>query len=175
MENGIKKFIGGKPDQFKYMGMAETHPDIVYVTNVGTDGPPPNHYTVYKTTDGGKNWKHCFYNDYRQPGCNTEVSWISYDRSRGYGDRALSFSVNAGNPDQVFYTNYGEIFITINGGKSWYQSFSRRSKGQGKPGQDFRHRHENHHGLTSELGAEDIFAMQSVHHMTQILFSCLRT
>ena len=133
MGSGIRTRVDGKPDQYMFLGMAETAPDTLYVTNTGTDGPPPDHYTVFRTDDAGKTWKDCFYNDPRRPGCNTEVGWLTYDRSRGFGDRALSFAVNAGNPRQAFYTNYGEVFITVDGGASWYQAFSRRAAGQGKP------------------------------------------
>jgi len=131
---------GKDPDQFMYMSMAATCPDTVYVTNTGTDGAPPEHYTVFRTDDGGRTWKDCFYNDPRggNKACNTEVGWLTYDRSRGFGDRALSFNVNQGNPDEVFYSNFGEIFITTNGGKNWYQAFSRRADGQGAPGRDQR-------------------------------------
>jgi photosystem II stability/assembly factor-like uncharacterized protein len=135
MGDGIRLTAGGNMDQFVFLSMAQTHPDTVYVTNEGTDGPPPNHYTVYRTDDAGKTWQDCFYNDPRSgaAGCNAEVGWLTYDRSRGFGDKALSFGVNAGNPDQVFYTNYGEVFITNDGGKSWQQAFTRQAAGQGKP------------------------------------------
>ncbi len=134
MGEGIRTKAGNGPDQFMFMGMAQTNPDILYVTNTGTDDPPPNHYTVFRTDDAGKTWKDCFYNDPRQAGSNSDVGWLLYDRSRGFGDRALGFGVNAGDPDEVFYTNFGEVFMTTNGGKSWYQTFTRRAEGQGQPG-----------------------------------------
>ena len=130
--------LRGRPDQFKFMAMAETHPETVYVTNQGTDDPPPNHYTVFRTDDAGGHWRDVFYNEPRNAGCNTDVGWLTYDRTRGFGDRALGFNVNAGNPDEVFYTNFGEIFITINGGKTWYQAYSRRAESEGKPGKGQR-------------------------------------
>jgi photosystem II stability/assembly factor-like uncharacterized protein len=72
-------------------------------------------------------------NDTRYKENNSEVGWLLYESSRGWGDFALGFGVNAANPDQVFYTNYGEVFITMNGGKSWYQAFSKHIEGQGTP------------------------------------------
>ncbi len=138
MGAGINTRVTGEVDQFMFMAMASNHPDTLFVTNIGGDGPPPNHYTVFRTDDAGKTWKDCFYNDPRNAGSNTEVGWLLYDRSRGFGDRAQSFNVNAGNPDELFYTNDGEVFISTNGGKSWYQAYSRRAAGQGNPGRGQR-------------------------------------
>ena len=112
-------------DQYIYLGMAETHPDTVYVTNRGTGYDPPFGYTVYRSDNAGKAWRACFFNEPRWKECNTEVGWLYYDRSRGWGGVAQTFTVNAGNPDQAFYTNDGEVFITMNGGKSWYQAYSK--------------------------------------------------
>ena len=137
MGEGINTKVSGDLDEYMFMGMAETRPDTVYVTNTGTDDPPPNHYTVFRTDDAGKTWKDCFYNGLGKDS-NTEVGWLTFDRSRGFGDRALGFAVNAGNPDEVFYTNYGEVFITTDGAKSWRQAYTRRAEGQGAPGRGQR-------------------------------------
>ncbi|MFC1452034.1 WD40/YVTN/BNR-like repeat-containing protein [Verrucomicrobiota bacterium] len=142
MGAGINKEIGkheygaGDIDQFVFLGQAETHPDIIYVTNLGTGYHPPHHFTVYRSEDAGKTWRDVMFNDPRtgESENNTEVGWLLWDRSRGYGDHALDFNVNPGDPNQLFYTNFGEIFISMDGGKSWYQAFSARAERQGKPG-----------------------------------------
>ncbi len=144
MGEGINKEIGKHPygasdiDQYQFLGQAETVPGTVYVTNLGTGYDPPYHYTVYRSDDAGEHWRDCFFNDPRFKENNTEVGWLTYDRSRGYGDDALGFAVNAGSPDQLFYTNDGEVFMSMNGGKSWYQAFSRHAEGQGPPGTGHR-------------------------------------
>ena len=131
---GKHEYGAGDIDQFNFLGQAEDRPDTVYVTNRGTGYHPPHHYTVHRTDDAGKTWRHCLFNDPRSKANNAEVGWLFYDRSRGYGDYALGFGVNAANPDQLMYTNYGEVFITMSGGKSWYQAYSRFAEETLKPG-----------------------------------------
>ncbi|MFC1451738.1 WD40/YVTN/BNR-like repeat-containing protein [Verrucomicrobiota bacterium] len=142
MGEGINKNIGkleygaSDIDQYMFLGQAETHPKRIYVTNHGTGYSPPHHYTVFRSDNAGDTWQHTMFSDPRKteiPENNTDVGWLLYDRSRGYGSYALDFNVNAGNPDQLFYSNFGEIFISMDGGKSWYQAYSKRIEGQGTP------------------------------------------
>lgn len=120
-------------DQYHFLAQAETVPDTIYVTNRSTGYYPPHAWTVYRSDDAGKNWRACFFNDHRFKEFNTELSWLYYDHSRGFGDQAWGFNVNAANPEQVFYTNFAEIFMTTDGGKKWAQIQSRREDGQGPP------------------------------------------
>ena len=134
-ELGQKDQYGaGDIDQFFFLAQAENRPETVYVTNLGTGYHPPYHYTAYLSDDAGTTWRACLFNDPRFKAYNTEVGWLTYDRSRGFGGNALGFGVNAGNADEAFYSNYGELFVTTDGGGRWRQVFTRRADEAPKPG-----------------------------------------
>ncbi|HUU43253.1 MAG TPA: hypothetical protein VMX57_05705, partial [Planctomycetota bacterium] len=151
-ESAMGEGINKGNDQFTFIAQAETHPDIVYVTDQGT-GDGRNSYTVYRTTDAGKTWRFSYMSDPRYDFNNTEVGWLYYEASRGWGDDANGFGVNAGNPDQALYTNDGEVFITTDGAKTWYQAYSKHAEGQGAPAKGQR---------WSGIGLEDTSCWQYV-------------
>lgn len=112
-------------DQYYFVIQPEEEPETIYVTNRGTGYHPPHHYTVYRSTNAGKTWKDIFFNDPRFPQNNTKVGWLFHEKSRGFGDYALGFTINRRNAQQLLYTNYGEVFLTNNAGKKWKQIYSR--------------------------------------------------
>ena len=124
--------INAAGNEMRFIAQAETHPDVVYVADRGTGGGR-NSYTVYKSTDAGETWKFSYMSDPKFDYNNTEVGWLTYEAGRSWGEYAHGFGVNAGNPNQLFYTNFGEIFISDDGAKSWRQAFSKHVAGQGKP------------------------------------------
>lgn len=126
MGEGIHWKAGGQPDSYKFIAQPQNMPETVFTTNRGTEGDPPDHYTVFRTDDAGKTWKEIFFNNPRWPQNNTEVGWLFYDRSRGFGAQAQGFNCNQGSADEVFFTNDGEVFITTDGGKSWRQAYSKK-------------------------------------------------
>ncbi|HHN45853.1 MAG TPA: hypothetical protein ENN09_00290, partial [Planctomycetes bacterium] len=109
--------------EFVFAAMSREHPDICYVTDRGRQ------WTVYKTTDGGMSWTSCFRgparSGYSNP--NVELSWLA-EWTWGWGGPAIGFNVNHANPDVAMYTNTGELYITQDGGKSWYQAQSGKAE-----------------------------------------------
>ncbi len=137
MGKGLNTTLGkqlyGRSDiaQYLHVGMAETNLDVVWCTTRGTGYLPPYHWTVYRSTDRGKTWKATYYWDSRgKAKDNVEPTWLALDFTWGWGGPPLTFSVNPGNPDQAFYTNTGELFITDDGGRSWFNGTSRPLKGK---------------------------------------------
>jgi photosystem II stability/assembly factor-like uncharacterized protein len=89
---------------------------IVYVNIV-------NDYAVFKSADRGDSWKQVYTPSLS--GGNVEAGWLTYEWGPGWGGPLnLGFSVNAGRPDIVMGTNYGETILTRNGGVSWQQVYS---------------------------------------------------
>ena len=111
-------------DHYHFITQSEDDPNTVFVTNRGTGYHPPHHYTVYRSTNGGKTWEDIFFNDPRFKENNTQVGWLFHDKSRGFGDFALGFAINPRNAKQVLYTNFGEVFLTNNAGENWKQIYS---------------------------------------------------
>ena len=136
-ERAMGEGINTDGDQFTFIAQAETHPDVVYVADRGT-GDGRKSYTVYKSTDAGNTWQFSYMSDPRFDFNNTEVGWLTYEAGRSWGEYALGFNVNQGNPNQLFYTNFGEIFISDDGAKTWRQAFSKHAAGQGAPARGHR-------------------------------------
>jgi len=140
MGEGINTVIGKQDewarsdiDQYFNLAMADTDPDVVYVCNVGTGVFPPYAWTVYRTDNAGKSWRACFFSDARFKDVNSDLTWLYYDHSRGFGDMASGFCVNPSDSRQVLFVNMAEIFMTRDAGKSWSQLCSHRMS-PGKPG-----------------------------------------
>jgi len=142
MGKGINKRLGrvdtygaGSIAQYLLLGVAEGHPDTVYVTCRGTGYWPPYHSTVYRSDDGGKTWRYIFNPDFRYKEFNVEQGWLAYSLSWRWGGlhTATGFSVNPANPDVAMICNAGELFVTFDGGKHWRQAYTRYAPGQPKP------------------------------------------
>ncbi|HUU42444.1 MAG TPA: hypothetical protein VMX57_01610, partial [Planctomycetota bacterium] len=154
MGEGINTEIGTHPwgesdiDQYWFLGQDESLPETIYVTNRGTGYEPPYHYTVYRSEDAGDAWEDRFFNDPRFPDNNTEVGWLFWAESRGWGGPASGFTVNTGDADEVLYTNYGEVFLTTDAGLTWRQVYSHYADGQSPPTQ-------SNPGRWESIGLED--------------------
>ena len=115
--------------QYQFVDLDETKPRTVWATTRGTGYWPPKHWTVYRSDDAGATWRYTFTGDPRFENRNVRCGWVAYELSWGWGGPPLGFSVCAGNPDVAMYTNAGELFITTDGGKSWYNGFARPADG----------------------------------------------
>ena len=118
-------------DQYVHLALAQNNPNVVWVTSLGTGYLPPYFRTVYRTTDGGKHWKATYWWDSRDKGTdNVSPSWLGLDFNWGWGGGPNSFATNPAHPEWGFFTNNGELFITNNGGKSWFCANSKPAKGK---------------------------------------------
>jgi len=115
--------------QYRFVAMDETKPLTVWVTTRGTGYWPPYHWTVFRTDDGGEHWRYTFTGDPRSEERNVQCGWPTLETNWGYGGPPSGFSVCSGNADVAMYTNAGELFITTDGGKSWYNGFCRTAHG----------------------------------------------
>jgi photosystem II stability/assembly factor-like uncharacterized protein len=98
--------------------VADNNPDVIYVNNTS------NNFNIYKSVDKGSNWIQVY--SPSMNGGNVEHGWLSYELGIMWGGPlTLGFNINSANSDYVMGTNYGETFITTNGGTRWKQVFSR--------------------------------------------------
>lgn len=101
---------------YRFACMAETQPDIAYVT--ATRG-----WGIYRTEDGGATWKPVcqFLGDNR----NVTYGWLATEYGPGWGGSPGGFGVNPAHPEYAMFTNAGELFMTDNSGGRWTQAMSR--------------------------------------------------
>ncbi|MGD0091091.1 MAG: hypothetical protein ABSE73_14330 [Planctomycetota bacterium] len=122
--------------QYYLLGVAEGRPELVYVSCTGVEFLPPNHETVFRSDDAGQTWRYIFNRDIRYKECNLENGWIIYALGWGWGGfhtKEDGFFVNPKHPDVAMWTDFGELLITTDGGKSWRQSYSKYAPGQAAP------------------------------------------
>jgi photosystem II stability/assembly factor-like uncharacterized protein len=104
------------------LAVADNTPEIVYVGNLS------NTY-LYKTSNAGAGWVEIF--DGKIGTSLVEVGWMEYAWSwgmhLGWGGalgKEYGLNVNPANPDYLMGTNYGETFLTSDGGNTWKQVYS---------------------------------------------------
>ncbi len=115
--------------QYFFVATAAKTPQTVWTTTRGTGYWPPHHWTVFRSDDAGESWRFTFNGDPRFKNKNVQCGWIAWDINWGFGGPPSGFSVCRGNPNVAMYTNSGELFITTNGGRSWYNGFCRTADG----------------------------------------------
>lgn len=137
MGEGINKTVGPhndierKPAEYPLIAMASNQTKILYTYCEGNGDAPPRHAAVYRTQDAGRTWRCVEYFRPEWKGNNVEWSWIRFDR--GTMGSTLGFSVNPRNSDIVMYSDFMELYLTTDGGKTWRQAYTRCADGQPGP------------------------------------------
>src|SRR5262249_54032966 len=85
-----------------YVAMARNNINVAYVAGGGSSGAP----TVYKTANGGGSWQNVFVTANNQ---NIQTGWSGAggDRSWGYGELALGFTVAGNDANRLVITGHG--------------------------------------------------------------------
>ena len=100
---------------------SDVNPDVVYATNNANVG-------VYKSSDAGITWQEVF-DSKITAGSGVGLGWLEYQWSwglhLGWGGAFQNFNINAGDPNIVMGTNYGETFLTVDGGTTWRQAYTK--------------------------------------------------
>jgi photosystem II stability/assembly factor-like uncharacterized protein len=115
---------------YRFLDTAEDTPLVAYVADAADE------WGVYKTTDGGATFDNVYRLHPGQDDPNVAGGWLLHDLTHWWGGAAIGFGVH--HPDHAMYTNYGELFVTHDGGTSWAQAHSEQAAGQGAPGPDQR-------------------------------------
>jgi len=111
----FRRVMDARQEDFRFACMAETHPEVAYVTTTRGWG-------VYKTTNAGRSWRRVM--KFTGADRNVRWGWLATDLTPGWGGSAIGFGVNPAHPDRVMFTNSGELFMSANGGKTWSQAMS---------------------------------------------------
>ena len=120
----VKKINGlTANDKPFFASMAKDDIDVAYIS--GQDGSQFGP-SVYKTTDGGNNWKNVF-NLQNNQNIRTGWSGSGGDRDWSFGEYTLGFSVCLTNPDYLIVTDLGFAHVSSDGGDSWSQAYVRKS------------------------------------------------
>ncbi len=109
----------GDIPQYSHFVANDVDPSVAYVYCAGTSYFPPNHSTVYKTTDAGKSWSEVFFVDPRFKEHNVAHDWMTRYLHQSYVAGPISMEISPTDPNVVMRTDGMFMFTTRDGGKAW--------------------------------------------------------
>jgi photosystem II stability/assembly factor-like uncharacterized protein len=126
----------GSIAQYRQILTTDKNPLTVYVLNTSTGFSPPHHETVYRSDDGGRNWRATFFQDPRFKRYNVAPNYVTASAGQSYkgGDTPFGASICNSDPDRLILV-WSQSYITHNGGDTWFNSDTYPAPGQEpKPG-----------------------------------------
>ncbi len=93
--------------------------DVVMAANQTAVAYACNGRQVFRTADAGATWKSVFRMDGRD--ANVEKSWVQTQIRWGYRIMSRGLGVNAAEPNIVMVSTQGDLYKSVNGGRSWHQ------------------------------------------------------
>ncbi|MBK6281486.1 MAG: hypothetical protein IPF54_01395 [Draconibacterium sp.] len=122
----LEKIQGKRFPVFRALGVCENQPEVVYFSVVthapGPDAKVNNRYEIYRTGNSGQSWTAVYSaNDIEVLSKNFDDSWLNQKYGPGWGGDVLTLGVAPTNPDICYATDFGQMFKTSNGGKTWSQ------------------------------------------------------
>ncbi len=122
----LRDYPADQPHVLHAVGVCETRPEVAYLSMVskvqGTDGKMHGKYEIYKTFNSGQNWSPVYSaTDTEVTSKNFSDSWLNQVYGPGWGGDVLTLGVAPGNPDICYATDYGQMYKTSDGGKTWNQ------------------------------------------------------
>ncbi len=111
----------GSIAQYKQLLATDTNPLTVYVLNTSTGFHPPYHETVYRSDDGGRNWRDTFFIDPRFKEYNVAPNYCTASTGKSYkgGDAPFGVAICNSDPDRLILV-WSQCYITHDGGDTWF-------------------------------------------------------
>ena len=136
MGNGINKetkaydeYAEGEIAQYHHVLTTNAKPLTVYAFNSSTGFWPPHFATVYRSDDGGDNWRPTFFVDPRGKECNVSPNWFTVSTGRAEPSVPFGAAICDSDPDRVLHVS-SFAYATDNGGRSWHCANALLAQGQ---------------------------------------------
>jgi hypothetical protein len=117
--------------QYRQILTTDKNPLTVYVLNTSTGFHPPHHETVYRSDDGGKNWRATYFQDPRFKQYNVAPNYVTASDGQSFKGGGTPFGVAICNtdPDRLILV-WSQSYITHNGGDTWFNGDTYYADGQ---------------------------------------------
>jgi photosystem II stability/assembly factor-like uncharacterized protein len=124
----------GPVPRYRQVLVTDAQPLTAYVFNTSTGFNPPHSDTVYRTDDGGQNWRATYFEDPRFKQYNVTPDWETASCGQSFkgGETPFGVAICNTDPERVMLVR-NEPDITHDGGKSWFTGHTYPAPGQ-KPG-----------------------------------------
>jgi len=128
MGNGINtetkkadQWAYGSIAQYRQLLTTDRNPLTVYVLNTSTGFHPPHHETVYRSDDGGKNWRATYFQDPRFERYNVAPNYVTASAGQSFkgGDTPFGVAICNTDPDRLILL-WSQSYITHDGGATWF-------------------------------------------------------
>jgi photosystem II stability/assembly factor-like uncharacterized protein len=112
--------------EFHAIAASARHGEMAYVSysNLAVGGE--RFFGVAKSTDVGRTWSLAWKETSRQAASNIHDVWVSQRFGPSWGDKPLSMTVAADDPNLCIATDLGRTMRTRDGGGNWEGVYSRR-------------------------------------------------
>lgn len=137
-QSGMLKYVfpGSGLPEWRCIAACAGHPETVYLSyNSLIIHPDSICFGVAKSEDYGKTWNLVWKDAVTKKGNvfspNFEGGWIDERFGPTWGENPFSIGVAPGNPDICYATDFGRTVISDNGGRKWYQAYTRKKEGAG--------------------------------------------
>ncbi len=124
----------GPISQYHQILTTDANPLTVYVMNTATGFHPPHFDTVYRSDDGGENWRATYFMDPRFQQYNVAPDYVTASTGQSFkgGETPFGAAICNSDPNRLMLVR-NEPHITHNGGTSWFCGSTYPAPGQ-KPG-----------------------------------------
>lgn len=137
-QNGMLKYgmPGSVLPEWRCIATCGSHPETVYVSynnlQIHADSVC---FGVAKSDDYGRTWRLVWKDVVTKNGNffspNYEGGWIDERFGPTWGENPFSIGVAPNNPEICYTTDFGRTIITDDGGRRWYQVYTRKKEGAG--------------------------------------------
>ena len=124
----------GSIAQYDHLLATDANPLAVYAMNTSTGFHPPHHDTVYRSDDGGENWRDTYFMDPRFKRYNVSPDYVTASAGQSFkgGETPFGAAICNTDPDRLMLVR-NEVHITHDGGGAWFGGHTHPEPGQ-KPG-----------------------------------------
>jgi photosystem II stability/assembly factor-like uncharacterized protein len=121
----------GSIAQYRQILTTDKNPLTVYVLNTSTGFHPPHHETVYRSDDGGNNWRATYFQDPRFKQYNVAPNYVTASAGQSFkgGDTPFGAAICNTDPNRLILV-WSQSYITHNGGDTWFNGDTYPAPGQ---------------------------------------------